>query len=72
MFLLIIWESGLFKDKRNNVFMMDEIYLYLAQLGELFAQVGGVLLQTVQVELHLQAADTVHRGCVRRWRRHQS
>lgn len=51
---------------------MHFTYLYLAQLGELFAQVGGILLQAVQVELHLQAADTVHLVCVRRWWRHQS
>lgn len=53
-------------------FSMGGIYLYLAQLGELFAQVGGILLQAVQVELHLQAADAVHLGRVRRWWRHQS
>lgn len=59
-------------DSRRSITQMSMAftYLYLAQLGELFAQVGGVLLKAVQVELHLQAADTVH--CVRRWRWHQS
>lgn len=45
-------------------------YLRLAKLAELLAQVGGVLLQAAEVELHLQAADAAH--CIRGRRRHQS
>lgn len=45
-------------------------YLRLAELAELLAQVGGVLLQAAEVELHLQAADAAH--CIRGRRRHQS
>lgn len=48
----------------------DAVYLCFAKLAELFAQVSGILLEAVQVELHLQAADAV--DCIRRWRRHQS
>lgn len=48
----------------------NAVYLCFAKLAELFAQVSGVLLEAIQVELHLQAADAVH--CIRRWWRHQS
>lgn len=45
-------------------------YLHLAELGELLAQVGGVLLELVEVQLHLEFG---HGGGMwaRGWRRHQ-
>lgn len=49
------------------------IYLYSPEVGELFTQVSCILLKAIKgLELHLQAADTVHLGCVTGWRGHQS
>lgn len=35
----------------------SRFHLHLAELGKLFAQVGGVLLQVVEVKLHLQPGN---------------
>lgn len=65
--------------KKKNTFTVNRLqltknasaaYLRFAELAELLAQVGGVLLQAVEVELHLQAADAAH--CIRGRRWHQS